>query len=65
MSAEWVYQTRKALCWQPTLGGGFRIGWGETLDLPPVEVEEMLDDCEELRRKEIRGIKSILQYLRV
>jgi hypothetical protein len=27
------------LCWQPVLGGGFRISWGATEGLSPEEAE--------------------------
>jgi len=46
---------RKILSWQPILGGGFRIGWFETLDLTPWEAQRLVEDYEESRGAELRA----------
>lgn len=47
-----------ALTWQPLFGGGFRISWGETLDLTPEEAERMIDTATEWGQRERKALSG-------
>jgi len=47
-----------ALTWQPLFGGGFRISWGETMDLTSEEAERMIDTAIEWGQKERKAMSG-------